>query len=100
MFGARARSRHGETEVVLPVHAARPSRLGRHAESGPHRYRVPGTNTQSSGMAESQRLLLSRRSDQWKVSVGESVRETNLERRVRLREERPPECGARHGADA
>ena len=67
------------------------ARLGRHAEPGAGRHRVPRTAAQGARVAEPQRILLSHRSDQRKIPLGESVREADVERRLRLREQRTAE---------
>ena len=59
-----------------------------------------GQTAQGARLAESQRVLLSDRSHQRKIPVRHGVREADVERRLRLREQRPAEGPARHGPDA
>ena len=61
---------------------------------------VSRTAAQGAGLAEPQRVLLSDRPHQRKIPVRHGVREADMERRLRLREQRPAESRARHGTDS
>ena len=57
-LGGRARRRHGEVEVALPVHAARRVRLGFRAGPGAGRHRMARQAAQSDALGQPERLLL------------------------------------------
>ncbi len=57
-LGGRARRRHGQAQVVLPVLAARRVRLRLDADSGAGRYRLAGPPAQGDDVGQSQRLVL------------------------------------------
>ena len=61
-LGGRARCRHRQAEVALPVHAARRVRLRLDAGAGARRHHVAGAPAQGDDVGEPQRLLVRARS--------------------------------------
>ena len=79
-FRDRARCRHRQAEMVLPVHAARRMgfRLGAGSRAG--RPDVEGQAAESDAVGQSQRLLLRAGSRDRRVSAGQAIRQAGLGR--------------------
>ena len=82
-LGRRARRRHGQAEVALPVHAGRRARLGLGAGHGAGRSRVARRAAQAADARRSQRALLRARQDERQVPVRHAVHLSELERGLR-----------------
>ena len=93
----RARCRHRQAEVALPVLAARRVRLGRDAGSGARRYRLAGPAAQSDAVGESQRLFYVLDRTTGEFLLGKPFVKSELG--GRLRREGPADACPRHGSD-
>ena len=98
-LGRRARRRHRQAEVALPVLAARRVRLRRVADSGAGRYPWQGRPRKADAVGQPQRLLLRARSHDGRSSCRAS-RSSSVNWADGLRRERPAQSRARPGADA
>ena len=81
--GRRARPRHRQAALALPVHAARRARLGLEPDPGagrPHDRRPPA---QDAHHRQPQRLLLRARSGHRRVHPGQAVRDDDVGQRSR-----------------
>ncbi len=89
---------HRQAEMVLPVHAPRPARLGRHRNAGAGGRRVPRPAAQAAAAGQPQRLLLRARPAHRQGAAGGAVRqEADLGQRHRAG--RPAQAAARQRAD-
>ena len=90
--GRRARCRHRQAEMALPVHAARSLRLRLGAGAGARRHHVAGRAREGDAVGEPQRQLLRARSRDRQVPARQAVREGELDER--LRRQRPADSNS------
>ena len=84
----------GDAQVALPVHAARPLGLGRHADLGARRRGLGGPAAAADAARDRERLLLRVRSARWQAAARQAVRqEPDVGERHRRR--RPSRSGCR-----